>query len=56
MKSKILKKSIESHLTVIKNTKRKKTANKLHINTLILDFNYVNHLGKTITQINCAPL
>jgi hypothetical protein len=56
MKSKKLKNSIEPHLTVIKNTKRKKNANKIHINTLILGFNYVNHLGKTITQINCSPL
>lgn len=51
MKSKKLTDSPKAHLTVIKNTKRKKNVNKLSINTLIPGFNLVNHLGKTITQI-----
>jgi len=51
MKSKKLKDRPETHLTVIKNTKRKKNVNKLNINTLIPGFNLINHLGKTVTQI-----
>ncbi|MBT8317007.1 MAG: hypothetical protein HKP59_05235 [Lutibacter sp.] len=58
MKANTFKK--EPHLKLIKNTKKKKTANarvnRIYINTLIPGFSYLNKAKKTIIPENCALL
>lgn len=45
--------SQETHLKVIKNTKRNKRVNtRLYINTIIPGFSSINNLGETIVPIN----
>lgn len=45
-----------SHLKIVKNNLKEKMVNRIYINTLFPNFNYQNHLGETVFNVNKCVL
>ena len=59
MKSSLIQNTQESHLKLIKNNaprNKKRSSERIYINTLIPGFQYLNNLGETVTPKSCSLL